>query len=335
MPRFCKGLLRFIPVLAGILAVAGAVAFFGAAALAAERPRIGITLPSFRESRWQYDIQALEEQAGSNGVDILVRFAGNDQKQQNIQVKELVNLGIDLLLVTPSDVFDTADGLDYAKSRGIPVISYDRLVADYPVDAYVTFEDFSVGEMMGRFLAEAAPKGKYILLYGPKSDTNALHFFSGAMKYLTPLIAKGDITVLLEAEVAGWRPDVAERLVEQVLETTTDIAAVLAPNDDTAGGVIAALSRYDLAGKVFVTGQDATQGAPDRQQNGTQSMTVFKDTGQLAQKTMQVALGMIGKNPLPTNDVVNNGKVDVPAYFLPVTFLDASGLTWFLRSIEF
>ena len=296
---------------------------------------MGILMPSFRENRWQYDIQSLEEQAGRNQVDIIVRFAGNDQNQQNLQMKELVNLGVDLLLVTPSDVFDAADGIEYAKSRNVPVICYDRLAENSPVDVYITFERFQVGELMGRFLAEAAPRGKYIILHGPKSDSNAMEYSAGAMKYLKPLIDKGDITVALEAEVTGWRPEVAERLAEQVLAEATDITAVLAPNDDTAGGVIAALSRHNLAGKVFVTGQDATEAALNRLSKGAQSMTVFKDTNQLAQKSMQVALRIVKKQPLAADHVINNGTMDVPTYSLPVVFLDASGLNWFLRSVEF
>lgn len=296
---------------------------------------MGIFMPSFRENRWQYDIQSLEEQAGRNHVDIVVRFSGNDQNQQNLQMKELVNLGVDILLVTPSDVSDAAEGIAYAKSRNVPVLCYDRLAKNCPVDVYVTFERLQVGELMGRFLAETAPKGKYILLHGPQSDSNAAEYSAGAMKYLQPLIDKGDISVVLEAEVTGWRPDVAERLAEQALAKTKDITAVLAPNDDTAGGVIKALSRHNLVGKVFVTGQDSTEAALSRLSAGAQSMTVFKDTSLLAQKSMQVALLMLKNKPLTAEHVINNGAMDVPTYYLPVVFLDASGLNWFLRSVEF
>ena len=326
---------RLLPALAGLLVVCCLTAFFCAVAFADSRPRIGIALPSFRESRWQSDIRSLEEQAERNQVDILVRFSGNDQKQQNAQIKEMVNLGINLLLVTPTDVFDASDGIRYAKERNIPVVCYDRLAENCPVDAYISFERFNVGERMGRFLAAVAPKGKYIILHGPKTDSNALDYSAGALKYLGPLIARGDICVVLEEEVAGWRPDIAEKLTEQGLAKDRDITAVLAFNDDTAGGVITALSRYNLAGKVYVTGQDATEGALKRIHDGVQSMTVFKDTHQLARKALQVSLQIVRDRPLPTMDMTHNGMVNVPTYFLPVMSLDASSLGWFLRSVEF
>lgn len=301
----------------------------------APRPRLGISMPSFRESRWQYDLQALQIQAERHGVDILVRFAGNDPKQQNIQMKELVNIGVDVLIVAATDVFAAADGVAYAKKRDIPVICYDRLAEKCDVDVYVAFERFGVGEHMGRFLVEHAPTGNYILLRGPKSDSNADEFYNGAMKYIAPLVRTGDIKVLMEAEVAGWRADVAERFVEETLRKTTDVAAILAPNDDTAGGVVEALARYELAGKVPVTGQDANTGGLDRISRGTQSMTVFKDTTQLAQKTMQIALLMINGEEVVTETVVSNHLKEVPTVYLPVNFVDKDSLYWLLRLPEF
>ena len=318
-----------------LLVVIGALCLLGGPAFAEKRLRIGIAMPSFRESRWQYDIEALQEQSVINGVDILVRFAGNDQKQQNIHMKELANLGVDLLLVAPEDVLTAHSGIEYAKNRGIPVISYDRLAENCHLDAYVSFERAGVGELMGRFLLSAAPHGKYILLRGPTSDSNSADYFSGAMKYLRPAIDRGDITVLLTAEVAGWRTSEAERLTAEVLKNDKDIAAVLAPNDDTAGGVIAALEKHGLAGKVPVTGQDANVGGLKRIQTGLQSMTVFKNTNKLAARAMQVALALLDGNPLPTECVTRNGEMPVPTYFLPVIFLDKNGINNFLRHVEF
>ena len=331
------------PFWAALLIVALALPFLlsarGAEAAQAEppgkRPRLGISLPSFRESRWQFDIQALQAQADVQGVDILVRFAGNDQKQQNVQVKELVNIGIDALIMAPTDVFNTLDGIAYAKEHNVPVVSYDRLAENCDVDAYVAFERFGVGELMGQYLVGHAPKGNYVLLRGPRSDTNALEFFEGAMKHILPLVQSGDITVVLEAEIAGWRADVAEKLVEAALGESKDIAAVLAPNDDTAGGAVAALARHDLAGKTVVTGQDATTGALQRINTGVQGMTVLKDTNILARQAMVVALSLSREAPMRTDIFTPNGMKEVPTFKQPVIFVDRHNLNWVLRLSEF
>lgn len=327
----------------GLLLLALIVPFFpaGQTAEAAQvetvrkRSRLGISLPSFRESRWQFDIQALQGQAGAQGADILVRFAGNDQKQQNAQVKELVDLGIDALIMAPTDVFNALDGVVYAKEHGVPVVSYDRLAENCDVDAYVAFERSGVGELMGGYLAGHAPKGKYILLRGPKHDTNAQEFFDGAMSHILPLIQSGDVTVALEAEVAGWRADVAEKLVEAALGESPDIVAVLAPNDDTAGGAIEALSRFGLAGKVLVTGQDATLAGLERISKGLQGMTVLKDTNLLARQAVAAALSLANNGRIRDDFRTPNGWKLVPTIKQPVIFVDKNNLNWVLRLSEF
>ncbi len=291
-------------------------------------------MPSFRENRWQLDMQAFQNDALTRGVDILVRFAGNDPAQQNVQIKEMVNIGIDVLVVAPTDVFACAEGVGYAKSRKVPVISYDRLAENCAVDAYVAFEREGVGELMGRYLAARAPSGNYILLRGPAADSNAKGFFAGAMQYIGPLVRSGAVSVLFEGEVAGWRADAAEALVDAVLEKTVAVDAVLAPNDDTAGGVIRALQRRGLAGTVHVTGQDATPEGLARIAEGLQGMTVFKNTNALAREAAVVALRMVRGEELIPDTLTPNGFGDVPTFVLPVMLVDKENLPYLLRLPE-
>lgn len=312
----------------------------------AVRPRFGISMPSFRENRWQLDMQAFQNDASARGVDIIVRFAGNDPAQQNLQIKEMVNIGIDALIVAPTDVFACAEGVAYAKDRRVPVISYDRLAENCDVDTYVAFEREGVGDLMGRYLASRVPRGNYILLRGPAADSNAKGFFTGAMEHIEPLVRSGAVTVLFEGEVAGWRADVAEALVDGVLEKTVAVNAVLAPNDDTAGGVIRALQRKGLAGAVYVTGQDATPDGLARIADGLQGMTVFKNTNDLAREASVAALeavreaaretaGRTGRVERRTPDTLTpNGFGDIPTFVRPVMFVDKESLPYLLRLPE-
>ena len=292
-------------------------------------------MPSFRENRWQLDMQAFQTIAQARDVDILLRFAGNDPHQQNIQMKEMVNIGIDALIVAPTDVFSAGDGVAYAKKRGVPVLSYDRLAENCDVDAYVAFEREGVGDLMGRYLVKMAPRGNYILLRGPSADSNARDFYEGAMTHIRPLVESGDITVLMDEEVPGWRADAAEQLVDQALARTGDVVAVLAPNDDTAGGVVRALERKGLAGKVPVTGQDATPEGLLRIIQGVQGMTVLKDTNFLAREAVAVALAVAAGDAPVADTVTNNGARDVPTFVLPVTLVNKQSLAFVLRLPEF
>ncbi len=297
--------------------------------------RLGVAMPSIRESRWQYDLQAIRAQAARMGVEVVFRFADNSQEQQNLQIMEMANLGINALLLVPNDGNAAAPAVDYAKTRGVVVIAYDRPVRDCAPDAYVTFEQTRVGELQGQYLAEHAPTGAYILIYGPKEDGNSAMFREGAMRVLRPLIERGDIQIAAEGEAEGWKPEAAGELVRRGLATGMDIRAVLSPSDVLSGAVVEALSEKDLAEKIPVTGQDATAEAQERIALGLQSMTVFKDTDLLAAKAMRTALQYLRGEPAAPDEELDNGRRKIPTYYVPVMFVDKDSLPWLLRRPEY
>jgi len=138
------------------------------------------------------------------------------------------------------------------------------------------------------------------------------------MKFIQPLADKGDIKVAMDQFVKDWQPSEAQKLCEQALTANQNkIDAVLAPNDGTAGGCIQALAAQGLAGKVPITGQDAELAGAIRIVQGTQSMTVYKDTRALAHKAIDMALELSqGKTIDTQGKVVFNNKKDVPSVLL-------------------
>jgi len=76
------------------------------------------------------------------------------------------------------------------------------------------------------------------------------------------------------------------------------------------------LQEKGLAGKVPVSGQDADLAACQRIIAGTQTSTVYKPIKSLAYKTAEMAVAMARNEKPETNNRVNNGKIDVPAYLL-------------------
>jgi D-xylose transport system substrate-binding protein len=171
------------------------------------------------------------------------------------------------------------------------------------------------------------PKGNYLVLAGSPTDNNAKLFREGAMKYIQPLVDKGDIKVVHDEWVKDWQPSEAMKIAENALTANkNDIQAVLAPNDGTAGGVIQALAAQGLAGKVPVTGQDAELAAAKRIVEGIQSMTVFKDTRELGKAAIAAAIKMAKGESIESNGKVNNNKIDVPSLLLTPIAVDKDNL---------
>jgi D-xylose transport system substrate-binding protein len=123
--------------------------------------------------------------------------------------------------------------------------------------------------------------------------------------------------VVFDAMAPEWKPENAERLMEEALKQTNgQVDAVICGNDGTAGGVIRALYRHGLAGKVIVAGQDADLAAILRIVQGTQLMTVYKPIRQLASQAAEIAVTMARGQQAPVNAKVNNGLKEVPAFLL-------------------
>jgi D-xylose transport system substrate-binding protein len=281
--------------------------------------KVGLSLPTQREERWVKDKQIMEAEAKKAGIDLRVQVTDNDAAKQVAQCENLISQGVKVLILAPHDASSAAVIIDKAAKAGIKVISYDRLVTNSTLDYYyLSFDNVKVGELQGEFITKRQPKGTYIVLAGSPTDNNAKLFREGAMKYIKPLADKGDIKIVMDQFVKDWQPSEAQKLCEQALTANQNkIDAVLAPNDGTAGGCIQALAAQGLAGKLPITGQDAELAAAIRIVQGTQSMTIFKDTRELGKKAVQMAADLAAGKSIDTKgQVVNNGKKDVPSVLL-------------------
>ncbi len=289
--------------------------------------KIGLSLPTQQEERWVRDKATMEEAAKKAGVEIAVQVANMDAAKQDSQVENLISQGINVLILAPHDAKAAASTVDKAHKAGIKVISYDRLVMGTDVDVYLSFDNVKVGELQGQWLTEHLAKGNIVWLAGAPTDNNATLFKQGAAKYLQPKIDSGDYKVVMEQAVVDWKPDNALKLMENALTANNNnVQGVLAPNDGTAGGCIQALAAQGLAGKVPITGQDSELAAAKRIVEGTQGMTVFKDTRKLGEAAVEAAIKMAkGENP-GADQKVNNEKMDVPSILLAAEVVDKTNI---------
>ena len=300
------------------------VSFLGALLLGplrtdADGVKVGLSLPTQREERWVRDRKIMEAAAEKLGVDLRVQVTDNDASRQLAQCENLVSQGIKVLILAPHDASSASVIVDNAVRAGIQVVSYDRLVTGSLLDyTYLSFDNVKVGELQGDFITRKVPKGSYIALAGSPTDNNARLFREGAMKYITPLVERRQIRLVMDQFVKDWQPSEAQKLCEQALTANQNrIDAVLAPNDGTAGGCIQALASQGLAGKIPITGMDSELTAVIRILRGTQSMTVFKDTRELGRKAIELAVDLAAGKPIDTQGrTVFNGKREVPSVLL-------------------
>jgi D-xylose transport system substrate-binding protein len=270
----------------------------------------------------------MEQVSREIGIDLLTAVADLDAARQENQCDSLIQLGIKVLIIAPQDAKAAAKIVEKAHYAGVKVIAYDRMIMGANVDLYVSFDNERVGELQGMYLTKLAPKGTYVVLAGSPNDNNAALVRRGAIKYIQPLIDKKLITVAADEWLKNWSPDEGLKVMVAALAANKNkIDAVLAPNDVIAGACIEALAAQQLAGKVPVTGQDGELEAAKRILQGTQSMTVYKNTRKLGAVAVQAALAMAIGQPLTMiNGKINNGKKDIPAILCDPVLVDKSNL---------
>ena len=285
-------------------------------------PRIGLSLDTLKEARWQADRDMFVRRATELGATVQVLAANGDDTVQIGDVEKLITAGMDVLVIVPHDGKAMAKAVRLAHEAGIPVIAYDRLIRDSDLDLYVSFDNLRVGELQARFLVDHLPnpgRGRIVRIYGARTDNNAAQFKAGQDLVLDPLVKAGAIQVLHEDWAEDWKPENAKRIVNAAITARGPrIDAVLASNDGTAGGAIQALSEEGLSGKVMVTGQDADLVALQRIANGTQAMTIYKPLHTLAQGAAELAVKMAQGRPVIARHTVNNGAIEVPAVLFEV-----------------
>jgi D-xylose transport system substrate-binding protein len=275
--------------------------------------RIGFSMDTLKEERWQRDKQLVEQRCKEVGAECEVQVANGDDATQTKQCDNLLTKGVDVLIVAPHNGQIAASIVEAAHRQGVPVISYDRLIRNADVDLYVSHQVVKIGQMQAQYALDHAPKGNYVMIGGSQTDNNALLLIDGQMSVLQPAIDRGDIKIVAKQFAREWLASEALRITEDALtKNNNNIQAIVASNDGTAGGAISALPPQ-MVGKIVVTGQDAALDALQRIVEGKQTMTIYKPIVPLANSAVDAAIKLARGDKLETKDKVNNGKLDVPS----------------------
>ncbi|ELY2645851.1 D-xylose ABC transporter substrate-binding protein [Cronobacter sakazakii] len=289
--------------------------------------KIGMAIDDLRLERWQKDRDIFVSKAESLGAKVFVQSANGNEETQMSQIENMINRGVDVLVIIPYNGQVLSNVVAEAKREGIKVLAYDRMINNADIDFYISFDNEKVGELQAQSLVDKVPQGNYFLMGGSPVDNNARLFRDGQMKVLKPFIDSGKIKVVGDQWVDGWLPENALKIMENALTANNNkIDAVVASNDATAGGAIQALSAQGLAGKVAISGQDADLAGIKRIIAGTQTMTVYKPITQLANTAAEVAVEL-GNVKQPKSDAtLNNGLKEVPARLLTPIKVDKSNI---------
>ncbi len=293
----------------------------------AKNPKIGFSIDDLRLERWARDRDYFVAAAEQQGAKVYVQSADASEQRQIAQIENLISRGVDVLVIVPYNATVLNNAVREAKKAKIKVVSYDRLILNADIDAYISFDNKLVGEMQARGVVAVKPKGNFYLLGGAPTDNNAKMLREGQLKVLQPLIDKGDIKVVGKQWVKDWNPAEAMSIVENALTANGNkLDAVVASNDATAGGAIQALASQKLDGKVAVSGQDADLAAVRRVIAGSQTMTVYKPLKLIASEAAKLSIQLVRNEKPAFNAEYHNGFKQVSTLLLKPTVLTKANI---------
>jgi D-xylose transport system substrate-binding protein len=269
---------------------------------------VGVSWNNFEQPRWaatdQPNIQQVVEDAGGTYIDA---DATNSNEQQLTDVDQLISQGANVLIVLAQDQNAILPALQQAKDNGIPVIAYDRLIED-PEVLYITFNNIGVGEAEAEAILEAVPDGNYVLIKGDPGDPNASTFLPQGWDNagLKDKVDAGEITILNGPEGGSgtwpddygtytdeWDTQTAQENMEAIIDAAEadgeTIDAILAENDSTALGVVAALEAKSY-GYPPLSGQDGDPANLNNVALGKQYVDVWKNSNELGKAAGQAAV---------------------------------------------
>ncbi|WP_102107080.1 D-xylose ABC transporter substrate-binding protein [Oceaniglobus roseus] len=277
--------MRFTLVAAAMLSTA-----LTSAVYAQDGKTVGVSWSNFQEERWKTDEAAIKEALEAAGAKYISADAQASASKQLTDIESLIAQGADALIILAMDKDAIGPAIDKAAAEEIPVVGYDRLIED-PRAFYLTFDNKGVGSIIAETVMKAAGDGNYAIIKGDPGDPNAQFLLEGMMEVLQGEIDSGDISIVGEAFSDGWKPENAQKNMEQILTANNnDVDAVLAENDGMAGGVIAALSAQGL--NIPVGGQDGDLAALNRVARGTQTVSVWKNSRDLGKEAANIALAL-------------------------------------------
>lgn len=255
---------------------------------------------------------------------VILQNAEGDAANEQRQMEAAIGQGVQAMVVDPVDGQALAGVVNQAREKGIPVISYDALIQNVPVDYYISFDNVKVGELIAQSLVDQMKAigtldKCVVAIKGDAKDNNEKMFWSGSK----PVLDAAGVEICFETNTPDWSDVNAQREMDQAITKlgVENIGGVYSMNDSMAAGVVASLKAAGADfSKIPVTGQDGDTAAIQRILVGEQYMTVWKNTYELGKQAANIALQFArGNPPMGETTVDNNSGGEISATLIPPT----------------
>jgi ribose transport system substrate-binding protein len=256
-----------------------------------DKLKVGLSISTLNNPFFVSLKEGAEKEAKSQGTEIITVDAQNDSAKQVSDIEDLIQKGVNVLIVNPADSDAVKAATESANNANIPVITVDRSANGGTVVSHIASDNVAGGQMAGDFILEKlGKKGKVVELEGIPGSSAARERGEGFHKAIDGV---ADIQVVAK-QAADFDRAKGLTVMENILQGNKDIQAVFAHNDEMALGALQALEAAGLK-DVIVVGFDATDDAVKAVNDGKMAATVAQKPEEIGQKGVQTAMKIFMK----------------------------------------
>jgi len=275
---------------------------------------VGFILAGTFNDRWNKDKDYFTEKFNQLGGKVIVRDCYDQVDNQISAAEEFVQLGIDGMIIVAVDATASAPAVEIAHKAGIPVMAYDRIILNAPLDYYISFNSVVVGEKMASAVINKLPEGNILYIGGPAEDYNSKLIRTGVFNILNPFKGTYKINAI---QTSTWNQMDAFLVLQDYLTNGKELPdAIICGADVLVRGVVDVLIEQNALGSVIITGQDAELDICRMISRDEVEMTVYKPIEQLGDIASQIMWDIINGKEAKSNAKFNNELLDVPAFLL-------------------
>ena len=272
------------------------------------RYRIGVSQCSDDEWRHKMNNEIVREALFYDGVEVEIRTAKDNNRNQIADIKYFIDKKVDLLIVAPNEAAAITPVVEKAYRQGIPVVVIDRKILSDKYTAFVGADNYEIGKDVGQYILNRLHgKGKVLEITGLEGSTPAMERHKG----LTDVL-KEEPGIEITASVDGaWLQSVAGEKMDSVFQTNKNIDLVFAQNDRMSIGAYLSARQQQLEKEMLFVGIDALPGKEygvEQIINGVLDATFIYPTG--GDKIVQVAMDILEKRPYERDTKLSTALVD-------------------------
>lgn len=296
------------------------------AASCAETPQhytIGVSQCS--EDSWRAKLMSELEQSTyfNEGVRLEMRSANDNVDEQRQQIQELVDMRVDLLIVSPQQTGNLSDAISYARQKDIPVILFDRKSGADDYTAFMGADNYLIGQMLGEYAAsQMGGHGNIVEIAGEHGSSPATDRHKG----FNDAIARYPAIHIIGFAEGDWKLASGERTMTAILEDLADeadgtlphIHCIFGGNDRMTLGARQALEKYALLhpechitpSSILYLGVDALptpKGGIESVKDGQLTVSAIYPTH--GDELMELALDILRGNPYDKETMLETSLV--------------------------